>query len=312
MRIDMSNKTMSMSSIEDREVIDLTMSPEVNEKQEITSRKGAPVKSTKRVTFVNLAGDEGDNNDKLTLLRSSNIVNFIPFDNTLPLRQSCDFTVGDDTDDVLPRCESNMAKRAISPVDSDDGTDKEDILPVRKSRRVTTDIGWVDSHKLSSVDDIIENLLVTETEYNLFVTPEGDCRHAFVVRKSLTEKSYWFYDYQGRYFLRDPNFVTSVVYKELKKRAKSWKVLFGQKNEIFGDDNAHLCMKNSAYVMKYKTAPLDDHFKQSWPGDDKAPTRLTRAYRASSTDLDPHAVDFAERKIEFERWMKQRRYETDN
>ena len=82
MRIDMSNKTMSMSSIEDREVIDLTMSPEVNEKQEITSRKGAPVKSTKRVTFVNLAGDEGDNNDELTLLRSSNIVNFIPFDNT--------------------------------------------------------------------------------------------------------------------------------------------------------------------------------------------------------------------------------------
>ena len=129
----------------------------------------------------------------------------------------------------------------------------------RKSKRVNCSIGWVDNINCLSITNIINDLLITSNEWNLYCTNEGNCRHAFVINKNITMKTYYFYDYQGNTILKYANFCTTIVYNTLKE-AKSyhgWNVSFGQKHCIEGDDYSHLCMKNSAFVMKYHCAPKD-------------------------------------------------------
>lgn len=174
-------------------------------------------------------------------------------------RKVVDLTEDSDDGNASPSLRSKQARDDV--IENANAMPSANLPAARKSRRMTTDIGWVDVVPLSSVRDVLNHLASTDDEWNLYVCQEGDVRHCFVIRKRVQEREFSIYDYQGRYFLRDPNFCTSVVYSKLKAKTQKdnplgYKVTFGQKHEIFGDDNNYLCMKNSAFVCKYKKTSL--------------------------------------------------------
>ena len=167
-------------------------------------------------------------------------------------------------------------------------------IPLRRSKRMTTDIGWVDTQRERSAHEVVEDFSTTTKEWNLYVCPQGDIRHAFVVHKDEALRKYNFFDYQGQYFLRDPTFVTSLVWARLSNKKYNplgYMLTFGQKHEIFCEDFANACMKNSAFVMKYHLAPRDSSFSSPWPGDNIAPRFLTRSYMGKD-----HNQNYLERK----------------
>lgn len=135
----------------------------------------------------------------------------------------------------------------------------------RSSRATNGSVGWVDSKPCLSVDRICDDLMQTNEEWNLYVCPFEDVRHAFVVKKDSVNKVFEIYDYQGDRFLLDKVFPTTLVYHRLKKeKSLSYRVTLGQHNEIFGDDYSNLCMKNSAFVMKYHCPPADKSFTKPY------------------------------------------------
>ena len=86
-------------------------------------------------------------------------------------------------------------------------------------------------------------------------------RHSFVVHKDFRNRCYYFYDYQGSTIFEDRKFSTTRVFNALKgDRSHGFKVRLGQKHCIDGEDYSNLCMKNSAFVMKYRCAPKDKKF----------------------------------------------------
>ena len=92
----------------------------------------------------------------------------------------------------------------------------------RKSNRVCNgSIGWCDSQETLHINAIIDDLLTTCNNWNLYVTNEGNCRHAFVVNKNTTIKTFFIYDYQGISILEDPHFCTTKLYNALKKSSKT-------------------------------------------------------------------------------------------
>ena len=136
----------------------------------------------------------------------------------------------------------------------------------RRSARCTNgSIGWVDNTPCLRADAIVADLLESTLEWNLYVAQCGDIRHSFVVHKDAKRRCFYFYDYMGKYFLRDKTFVTTVVYSILKKdKALGYTVGFGQLHEIEGEEYSNLCMKNSAFVMKYHCAPADRYFNSPY------------------------------------------------
>lgn len=139
----------------------------------------------------------------------------------------------------------------------------------RTSSRITNgSIGWIDNVPCLPVSAIIDDLLQTENDWNLYVCPERNVRHSFVVHKHHGHKSFYFYDYQGTRIFLNQNFSTTRVYNALKiDKSHNFKVKLGQKHCIVGTENSHLCLKNSAFVMKYKCAPQDKHFNTPYDKD---------------------------------------------
>ena len=98
-------------------------------------------------------------------------------------------------------------------------------------------------------------------EWNLYITPEGDVRHAFVIQKIPAARKLLFFDYQGKRFVEDPKFCSTIIFKALKKsKPDGYTMAFGQVNEILGEDHSQLCLKNSAFVMHHHCSPADNHF----------------------------------------------------
>ncbi len=133
----------------------------------------------------------------------------------------------------------------------------------RSSRCTNGSIGWVDRIPCLSVQAIIDDLINGSAEWNLYVCEERDIRHSFVVHRYGDRLD--FYDYQGKSILIDEGFCTTIVYLTLKKdKSHGYKVGFGQVNEIEGGEYSFLCMKNSAFVMKYHCAPADKNFNSPY------------------------------------------------
>lgn len=138
----------------------------------------------------------------------------------------------------------------------------------RSSRSTNGSISWVDSKPCLSVNQIHENLQFTESEWNLYVCPFEDIRHALVVHKDAARRCFEIYDYQGDRVLEHEQFPTTLLYKRLKKHNPlKYRVAMGQHNEIMGADYDHLCMKNSAFVMKFRCAPADKSFTKPYRGE---------------------------------------------
>lgn len=139
----------------------------------------------------------------------------------------------------------------------------------RKSNRFTNgSLGWVDTIPCLQYHAIIEDLLQTDKEWNLYVCPQRNVRHSFVVHKNHGRRCFYFYDYQGSGIFEDQNFSTTRVFNALRiDKTHGFKVKLGQTNCIIGEDYTNLCMKNSAFVMKYKCAPNDRHFNKPIDND---------------------------------------------
>jgi len=170
----------------------------------------------------------------------------------------------------------------------------------RKSNRVCNgSIAWCDSQETLHINAIIDDLLTTCNNWNLYVTNEGNCRHAFVVNKNTTIKTFFIYDYQGISILESPHFCTTKLYYALKKSSKTsnghgYKVLFGQKHCIEGNDYSHLCMKNSAFVMKYHVAPKDNKFNCPYEDTESVLIDLTNSSDVSIIGKKRSIIDLTD------------------
>ena len=91
----------------------------------------------------------------------------------------------------------------------------------RRSNRVCNgSIGWVDSHQTLPINAIIDDLLTTCNDWNLYVTNEGNCRHTFVVNKNTTIKTFFICDYQGISIFAQQNYILFFIIKNINKFLK--------------------------------------------------------------------------------------------